>query len=480
MRPDRARSLSCARTHVAQGGFQIVFGFRSRLPPGHGRAMLPPAHARVLCAGPRRSDHCRRSAAVGSIVEPWRQRPDRRGHQGLDPRRDRRDAAGAAVSAGRGLRPQLVAKIEALNPGGSIKDRAGDRTGRGRRARREAEAGRHDRRAHERQHRHRPGDRGLAQGLPGDRGDAGQDVQGEDRPAARLRRGGGGGSHRGAARVARVLLPGGRPAHRGDPRRLPAEPVPKPGEPGGPLPHHRPGAVAPVGRPDHPLRGGRRHRRHDHGGGPLPARAEAGHRDHRGGPRRLDLLERAGQAVPRGGRGRGLLARDLRPLGGGPLRHGLRQGLVPLDAPARRDRGDPRRRLLRHGALRRLPGGARDRRPRGDGRGDPARRRALVSVEGLQRRLDAPVRLPRARRGADRRRRPAPQARRGRDPAAAHGRDAREGPRRGDAAARAPRVAAAGGLRARPAHGGRLRERARPAAARDGRPRAARAPRSWR
>ena len=56
---------------------------------------------------------------------------------------------------GRDLRPQLVAKIEALNPGGSIKDRAAialieaaERDGK-------LKPGRHDRRAHERQHRHR-------------------------------------------------------------------------------------------------------------------------------------------------------------------------------------------------------------------------------------------------------------------------------------------------------------------------------------
>ena len=47
-----------------------------------------------------------------------------RRNQGLDPRRDRRHAARPAVAGiGAGLRPQLVAKVEALNPGGSIKDR---------------------------------------------------------------------------------------------------------------------------------------------------------------------------------------------------------------------------------------------------------------------------------------------------------------------------------------------------------------------
>ena len=45
------------------------------------------------------------------------------------------------------------------------------------------------------------------------------------------------------------------------------------------------------------------------------------------------------RALPGRGRGRGLLARDLRPLDRRPLRHGVRQGLVPVDAaPGRRPR----------------------------------------------------------------------------------------------------------------------------------------------
>ena len=72
--------------------------------------------------------------------------------------------------------------------------------------------------------------------------------------------------------------------------------------------------------------------------------------------------------------------------------------------------------LLRARSLRRLPGGARARRPRGDGRRDPSGWRPFLPVEGLQRRLDAPVRLPRPRRGAAGGRRTAPQARRGEIP----------------------------------------------------------------
>ena len=51
---------------------------------------------------------------------------------------------------------------------------------------------------------------------------------------ARVRRRGRHHPDRRRARVAGVLLPGRRPADRGDPRRLPAEPVLQPGEPGGP------------------------------------------------------------------------------------------------------------------------------------------------------------------------------------------------------------------------------------------------------
>ena len=140
-----------------------------------------------------------------------------------------------------GKRPDRAARGEGrgAEPGRVDQGPRRDRADRGRGARREAEARRHDRRAHQRQHRHRPRHRGGAQGLPRDRRDAGQDVEGEDRPAARVRRRGRGGAHRGAARVARVVLPRGRPAHRGDPRRLPAEPVPEPGEPGGALPLDR-------------------------------------------------------------------------------------------------------------------------------------------------------------------------------------------------------------------------------------------------
>ena len=90
------------------------------------------------------------------------------------------------------------------------------------------------------------------------------------------------------------------------------------------------------------------------GVGPLPPRAEAGHPDHRRRPGGLDLLGRRGgrEALPRGGRGRGLLAGHLRPLGRRPLHHGLGPRLLSVDAPARAGGGDPRRRLGRPCPLR--------------------------------------------------------------------------------------------------------------------------------
>ena len=72
--------------------------------------------------------------------------------------------------------------------------------------------------------------------------------------------------------------------------------------------HHRPGAVAPVGRADHALRVRRGHGRHHHRRRALPARAEPGDRGDRRRPGRLDLLQRGGAPVPGRGRGGGLLA----------------------------------------------------------------------------------------------------------------------------------------------------------------------------
>ena len=129
-----------------------------------------------------------------------------------------------------GVRPRLVAKLETFNPGGSIKDRVAVAL---------IEAA-------ERDGHLKPGgtiieptsgntgtgprDRGPPEGLPGDRGDARQDVAREDRSAPRLRRRRRAGPDRRSAGLAAVLLPRGRPAHRRDPGRVPAQPVLQPGQ----------------------------------------------------------------------------------------------------------------------------------------------------------------------------------------------------------------------------------------------------------
>ena len=155
------------------------------------------------------------------------------------PRRRRRRSSGSTGS--RATCPgTILAKLEYLNPGGSVKDRIGLAM---------IEAA-------ERDGQLKPGGTiveptsgntgvGLAiaaaqQGLPLHLRDARQDEPGEDRDAARLRRRGRDHADRGRARLARVVLLGLVAARRGDPRRLQARPVLEHGEPGGALPR-RPG-----------------------------------------------------------------------------------------------------------------------------------------------------------------------------------------------------------------------------------------------
>ena len=88
----------------------------------------------------------------------------------------------------------------------------------------------------------------------------------------------------------------------------------------------------------------------------------------------------------------------------------------------------------RTGRPRRPAGRGRARRPPRPDRRHPPRRRALIPVQDLLRRLDAPVRLPRSRQPASGRRCAAPQARRRRDALIGHRRDSSPGARRGRAA----------------------------------------------
>ena len=274
----------------------------------------------------------------------------------VDPRHDRGHAARPAVAHRRRAAPQLVAKLEVFNPGGSIKDRvavalieAAERDGRLR-------PGGHDRRADLRQHRDRAGDRGAAEGLPGDRGHARQDVQREDRSAARVRSRGGAGADRRATRLPAVLLPGRRPADRGDPGRVPAQPVLQPGQPAGALRVDRARAVGADRAAASPTSS--------------PASGRAARSPARSATCASAIPTWSSSAPTPRGRSTPAGAENVRPYlveGVGedfwpetfdptvdrPLGHGLRPRRVPDHAPARARRGDPRRRLGRARAARR-------------------------------------------------------------------------------------------------------------------------------
>ena len=132
----------------------------------------------------------------------------------------------------------------------------------------------------------------------------------------------------------RLVLLGVQAARRGDPRCLEPRPVREPAQPGGALPQHRAGGVDADGWAGHPLRRRRRHRRHDQRHRALP---QGGQRGARAGRRRrpggLGLLGRERPAVPRRGRGGGLLAGDVRPDGRRP-HHRRSATATPSSPPA--------------------------------------------------------------------------------------------------------------------------------------------------
>ena len=211
------------------------------------------------------------------------------------------------------------------------------------------------------------------------------------------------------------------------------------------------------------------------GMGALPEGAEPGHRGDRRRSGRLDLLRRRGPSVPRRGRGRGLLADDVRPVASSTA-----TCASPTATRSSPRAGSPRPR----GCCSAAPAGSRST-PRWRSRGgidDPDALVAVILPDGgraylsqdLQRHLDGLARDARAHERPQRRRRAARQAGRGRDPAARRGRDAAEGQGRDRAPARAPRLPAARRLAHRPEHDGRLDRRARPAQARRRQPE-----RSW-
>ena len=326
--------------------------------------------------------------------------------------------------------------------------------------------GRHDHRADLGQHRHRPRDRRSAEGLPRDRGHAGQDVAREDRPAARLRRRG-----RGLRRP--TSSPDSPQAYYRVADRLTQE------IPGA----FQPNQYAQPGQPGDALR-----RR--------PGRSC--------GASRAGSITHFVAGVGTGGTITGI-ARYLKEqnpkievIGADPvgsiysneevhpyLVEGVGEDFWPSTydpsvvdryvTVSDRDSFLTTRRLAETEGL--LVGGScglamhaalevarRHRRSRGDGRRDPARRRPRLPLEDLQRRVDDPVRLPGARRRPHRRRRAARmKTRAGEIPPFVVVQTAPARARRDHAAARAPRLAAAGGLRGRSVHGRRLGRRARAA-----------------
>ncbi len=116
----------------------------------------------------------------------------------------------------------VLAKVEYVNPGGSVKDRPAVAMLRAAEKDGLLKPGAHHRRGDERQHRRRPRDGGGDSRLPLHSRDARQDVEGKDRPAARLRRRGRGHADQRVGRLARIVLRGRQPPRRRDSRRVSA------------------------------------------------------------------------------------------------------------------------------------------------------------------------------------------------------------------------------------------------------------------
>ena len=306
-----------------------------------------------------------------------------------------------------GRAPDVLAKVEYFNPGGSVKDRialrmieAAEASGALRPGGTivEPTSGNTGRRA---------GDRGRGEGLQVRLRLPGQGRPGQDQRAARVRGRGGGLPDDGLAGASRTpttrcrtgwpprsLAAGSRTST--PTRRIPRRTITPPARRSG----RRPTAqithfVAGIGT------GGT-----ISGTGPVPQggvrRPGAGDRRR---PGRVGVLRRHRPPVPGRGRRRGLLAGDLRQDHLRPDHRGQRRGLVPDDPAAGPRGGAARRRLLRDGGGRRAAGGGGGRAGRRDRRA-AARRRPWLPVEDLQRRVDGRLRLPDLRDcGAEDRRR---------------------------------------------------------------------------
>ncbi len=169
--------------------------------------------------------------------------------------------------------------------------------------------------------------------------------EGEDRPAARIRRRGRRHADQRGARFAGNLLRGRHAARAGDPGRFHAESMAQPLESRRALLDDRPRNLGADGGADHPPRLRRGHRRHDLRAPRVSEGAQSG--DPRRGrrPRGLDLLRRYAEGVCRR-RDRDVgSARDRQPQGDRRDSAGLRPRVVPHGAPYRA-RGRPARRRL--------------------------------------------------------------------------------------------------------------------------------------
>jgi hypothetical protein len=217
-----------------------------------------------------------------------------------------------------------------------------------------AGARRDDRRADLGQHRRRPGARGPAARLPLRVRPARQGRRGQAERPDGIRRRDRRHADGGPARAPRVVLLGVRPARAGDPRRIQAEPVREPERPAQPLRDDGPGDLAGHRGAADPLRGWRRHRRHDLRHRQVPEGGLRGPRaHHRRRPRGLRVLGWDGSPVPGRGRRGGLLAERLRPRHRGRDHRRVGRRLVRHDPASRPGGRAARRRLQRDGRRRR-------------------------------------------------------------------------------------------------------------------------------
>ena len=250
--------------------------------------------------------------------------------------------------------PLLLAKLEMLNPGGSVKDRIGlpmieaaERAGL-------LKPGGTIIEPTSGQHRPRPGDRGRAQGLSLHLRDGRQAVGREAGPAARVRRRGRAVPDQRRARVARELLLGRRAARPRHPGRVQARPVLEPGEPGRPRADDR---ARDLGR--RPRAGSRTSWRRVGTGGTVSGIARYLRAQNPSitvvgaDPEGSVLSGDTARPYLTEGVGRGLLPGHVRPGGGRPLGAGLRPRRVRDGPPDHARGGDPGRRVVRDGDGRR-------------------------------------------------------------------------------------------------------------------------------